>query len=664
MWFRQISSPHQPLKIRHWCEPHDSLNFGWHVHDGRNCGVQSINETDFSIETTFVKSTESVIGSKVRISFKQGTFRGGISIITYLYHSDGQMVHIPQRDGLTLINGHTSALGKFTVGIKSDCTLCTTNRVTRYVSDPVQIEHGVRGEFYWTQNYLNPSKSYAALNPQNRHTGNHNMIAVQTTSFSSTDFSIDVDFESVGAPPVDYHSQLSRCLSDFDKKFARTFSTSALSSEKVKFSKFAVSSLLGGISHFRGRSVVGKMGSPGNVSYFKASLITAVPSRAFFPRGFLWDEGFHGILLARWDPDRSMEIMAHWLDLMNAEGWIPREQILGTESTARVPHEFIRQQVNDGNPPTFFLALECLIGQESHQETIKSFLRVIFPRLKTWLSWYMRTQGGVEKNSFRWHGRGVSRSKTLRNPLTLMSGLDDYPRASNPTELERHVDLYCWMAYSSRTMLNIARLLGDVSAVEKYGQMYDTLSDVKLLNELHWSPEKGRYADYGLHSAVSMLSEYQFIDEGFGYVNIFPFLVTILSPGVELNHILEDIQTHLLCPFGLRSLSKDSLFYREYNSEDDPPYWRGDIWVNMNYLALRALSHYMRRLGENDSARVVAGNIYNTLRDGLIENVYKEYVRTGFIWERYDDQTGRGKGVHPFTGWSSLVVLIMTEDYH
>ncbi|CAG9136657.1 unnamed protein product [Plutella xylostella] len=43
--------------------------------------------------------------------------------------------------------------------------------------------------------------------------------------------------------------------------------------------------------------------------------------------------GVGGLLLGRGSPELQLDVAAHWLDLINVEGWMPREQILG-ESVA------------------------------------------------------------------------------------------------------------------------------------------------------------------------------------------------------------------------------------------------------------------------------------------------------------------------------------------
>jgi mannosyl-oligosaccharide glucosidase len=72
-----------------------------------------------------------------------------------------------------------------------------------------------------------------------------------------------------------------------------------------------------------------------------AALFTSCPARSRFPRGFLWDEGFHLTLTCQWSKILCMDILTHWFNTMKESGWIPREQIRGEEAESVVPSEFI-----------------------------------------------------------------------------------------------------------------------------------------------------------------------------------------------------------------------------------------------------------------------------------------------------------------------------------
>lgn len=55
-----------------------------------------------------------------------------------------------------------------------------------------------------------------------------------------------------------------------------------------------------------------------------------------------------------------------------------------------------------------------------------------------------------------------------------------------------------------------------------------------------------------------------------------------------------------------------------------------------------------------------ATNMYTSLRKNLVTTVYESWKETGFAWEQFNPETGKGQRTRHFTGWTSLVVKIMS----
>ena len=477
----------------------------------------------------------------------------------------------------------------------------------------------------------------------------------------------------------------------------------------------ALSNMLGGMGYWYGRSLVKTTGKePWLSQYYQqhssdqndngeglrpvelwdTPLFSATPSRSFFPRGFLWDEGFHQLLIRRWNPSISRDALAHWLDLMTVDGWIPREQILGLESRLRVPEEFIPQSPDAANPPALFLVFSEMAervvtavrrGRSEDEEAKKDleFLRAAWPRLRTWVKWYNSTQSGPVEGSFRWRGRDATTTHEL-NPKTLTSGLDDYPRASHPSNIERHLDLRCWMTLAVDALASVGSAVGaPAEEVAELRTFASKLDDYETLKRLHYDPANKMFADWGLHSEATEMGPVvndkgeatgdfyrmvkipptpQFVPQ-YGYVSLFPLAFNLIPVkakelGTELEKLID--QRELWSIYGLRSLSFESRLYNKFNTKTDPPYWRGHVWININYLVLRALRRYAREAGSG-AVGTAAGRAAEALRTNLLDTIVKGYHEQGYLFETYDDLTGEGHGTHPFTGWTALMTLIAAE---
>lgn len=452
-------------------------------------------------------------------------------------------------------------------------------------------------------------------------------------------------------------TELIKKENEFNARFEKTFhlKQKGFSHSEIEFAQFLLSNMLGGIGYFHGTSVMDKshppmqdeesfMGEPIRPELAPAqTLFTATPSRPFFPRGFYWDEGFHQLLIGEWDNDLSLDIIKHWTELIDENGWVAREQILGEEARSKVPAEFQTQFHHYANPPTLYLAIKRYIDRlEKHSQSIafednsqmrvgslddnkilrdlhldnpelaEEWLKSIYPKLRqNWL-WFRATQHGhldrfgrkaPTKEAYRWRGRTPNH--------TLTSGLDDYPRGE-PSVGELHLDLHSWMAFGTGLLKDIAHRLGLTDDMNEYAKIQKDM--LVNLDVLHWNEEENMYCDQALDEESKPIHICHK-----GYLSLFPLTLGLLpADSPKLGAILDIIENEneLWSPYGLRSLSaSDEHFATGEN------YWRGPIWININYLTLQSLyKNYISVPGPHQER---AQKIYTKLRDNVIRNVYK-----------------------------------------
>lgn len=705
--------------LRHVCQDSDGLSsYGWTSHNGRDFGHQVLVDHGTVLATSFLKSKE--VGSgyggdwavRIEVQSPKSTPDKEIwknsHLFFYLADEDGNALDmstdaLKNRDLTLLASGTKSDIGDWQLHLKS-----TDDIEMHYLGFRTPHMHNLSDLVQ--ENLGAQARKYGGLQLSDSTHHSSNVLVFQISA--RIPVKMDIAFVSgVGSERSrvkervssltgeSLTSRLEEKQREFNNKFEKTFNLAdKLDKESIVVGKAAIGNMLGGIGYFYGQSKISVPAAANlqrhndYLSYWPAELYSAVPSRPFFPRGFLWDEGFHQLLIWRWDIRICLDILGHWLDLMNIDGWIPREQILGAEALSKVPEEFVPQHPSNGNPPTLFLVLRDLIDgmkakkfNAAESDEISSFLESASDRLDAWFQWFNTTQSGKEKRSYYWHGRD---STTLRelNPKTLSSGLDDYPRASHPSEDERHLDLRCWILLAADCMHSIGTLLGkEDKTIKDYSATAKLLADFDYLNQMHFDAADGAYYDFGNHTEKVRLRWKEVVVGSnhatrelvqdvlerptlrlvphVGYVSLFPFMRRIIPTDswiLEKQLDLISNKSVLWTDYGLRSLARTSTLYMKRNTEHDPPYWRGPIWMNMNYLILSALHHYSTEDGPyRDRAKV----IYDELRGNLIRNIVRNYHQTGFLWEQYDQSKGNGKGARLFTGWTSLILLIMSENY-
>jgi mannosyl-oligosaccharide glucosidase len=274
----------------------------------------------------------------------------------------------------------------------------------------------------------------------------------------------------------------------------------------------------------------------------------------------------------------------------------------------------------------------------------KEFLEFALPRLIKYYEWLKKNRKCGDLFSFKTGGETGSDNSARWNALGFNKN-DLETTYSKPLENSLVcVDLSAMMCLFAKNISEIAERIGRLEYL-KIARLYK-LKAKKIedkINEFLWCKEDKFYYDRFLNGKFNKVKT---------PLSCFVLLAKA-APRERARNMVKQIMDPdiFFTPFPVATLEKKHPSF----SLD---YWRGPVWINTNYVVIKSLINY----GYKKEAKIIA--------DKTVKGVYKEFVRTGYLWECYNQlggsveevcHKGRGGVARHFAGWTGLVLNMMLE---
>ncbi len=403
------------------------------------------------------------------------------------------------------------------------------------------------------------------------------------------------------------------------------------------------------------------------------------PAPRLYPHQWKWDSAFIAIGMSHFNEERAQKeiitlLKGQWLNGMiphiifnpQAEDYHPGPQFWGSKITNDSPAEIQTSGITQ--PPILSYAAYQIYRNSQNKDCAKAFLKDVFPKLIKYQRFFFvhrdpfgeglayiihPWESGLD-NSPRWDGP-MQRMKLewipefKRVDTNLISSTErpsdeEYVKYTYLVELFRGAEynqkhiwekspfaiqaiLFNSLMYASLDALKkIAHLLGeDTSEIKSWMLKTKNSIEMKL-----WDAGSRAYGDFDLVENQIVLTN--------TVAKFIPLFAGI--PSVErAKLIIESMMASDYWPdngYPLCSVSR-------WNKKFDPvKYWRGPVWININWLMIRGLQTY----GFFKEAR--------DLTKKTIELVQKE----GF-YEYFHPLTGRGCGASDFSWTASLLIDLL-----
>jgi hypothetical protein len=409
------------------------------------------------------------------------------------------------------------------------------------------------------------------------------------------------------------------------------------------------------------------------------------PAKGLYPHQWSWDSAFISIAYAHYDQEKAEKEMLSLFEGQWSNGMLPhiafhhqsKEYSPGPEFWQSEKSPFAPEKpLTSGiaQPPIHATAVLHIFQKAKNREKALNFLQRIFPKLKAWHEYLYRERDpndeGLVYIRHPWES-GQDNSpiwdRTLRNIEVELEETESFERTDlkfveadyRPTseDYQRYVylvKLFCELNYdeekirenspfliqgvlfnallcrANKDLAEIARILDkNPEPFEKWAE-----KTAKAFNEKLWDEKHSIYFFYDM-----VRDELIDAHVASGFTPLFAHI-----PDEErAKRMCDYLDSHGFCRLTESCFAVPSYDKREpgYNPSG---YWRGPVWINLNWLIFRGLEIYKFW----EYAKYV--------RSAIIE-LPKNY---GFR-EYYDPEEGIGYGAHDFS-WTAALLLDVLHD--
>lgn len=330
---------------------------------------------------------------------------------------------------------------------------------------------------------------------------------------------------------------------------------------------------------------------------------------------FDWDLYFENLYLSYYGVSRyGFTNFKVFLDRQQPDGFVPRT--LGIKYPR--PTQMFKP----------FLAQIAVLASTQNQNDYEWLRARYYERLQRYLDrWF----------AYDYDGNGLpvwnsSDASGMDNQISRSGNLQSY--------MNEGVDLACYLYRELQAMAVIAERLNKTGDRDMYTRRSTELAGA--INKVFWDQKDGFYYDRDEKTGkrIDIKSVTGFI----------PLWAGVASPAQARRlineHLLNRREFWMKYPLATYSRSEPEFYQGSRKGECN---WEGPTWIPTNYMVFHGLLRY----GYRDAAQQLA---LKTFDMALNQNpVTREF---------YDSDTGKGNGMNPFWGWSSLAYVMPLDLIH